>query len=113
MSRNIEPFTMKIADVCERLQTEMNETLPSITVAAPVVISLNVVSDDSVFEGKKNVFFEESITGESTQCGSAILSSHNVLTYGENIENEKITAATYSFETWMVGGFTSYRDGVT
>ena len=110
MSRNIEPFTMKIADVCERLQTEMNETLPSITVAVPVVISFNVVSDDCMFEEKKNGF-EESITGASTQCGSAILSSHNVKTYGQNIENEKITAATQFRD--MVGGFTSYRDGVT
>ena len=60
-------------------------------------------------EGKR--FRGEHHGGIDAECGSAILSSHNVKTYGQNIENEKITAAT-QFRN-MVGGFTSYRDGVT
>ena len=63
-----------------------------------------------VFEEKQKGF-DDSITGASKECGSAALSSHNVGTYGSNIQNEKTTAATQFRD--MVGGFTSYRDGVT
>ena len=60
---------MNIADVCKRLQTEIDETLPSITVAAPTVVtSFKVVSDDYVFEEKKNGF-EESIAGHQRSVG--------------------------------------------
>lgn len=110
MSGNIKPFTMTITNVCERLHTEMNKTITSATGTAAIVISFNVVSDDCVFEEKQKGF-DESITGASKQCGSAALSFHHVGTYGRNIQNEKITAATQFRD--MVGGFTSYRDGVT
>lgn len=93
MPDNIEPFTVTIANnVCERLHTE-NKTITIATGTVPMVISFDVVSDDGVFEEKQKGF-DESIMGASKQCGSAALSSHNVGTYGSNIQNEKITTAT-------------------
>ena len=110
MPDNSEPFTITIANVCERLHTEMNKTITSVAGTAPIVISFDIVSDDGVFEEKQEGF-DDSVTGASKECGSAALSSHNVGTYGSNIQNEKTTAATQFRD--MVGGFTSYRDGVT
>eukprot|EP00903_Cladosiphon_okamuranus_P012579 g11776.t1 len=109
-SEEIVPFTKNNSGVCERMRTEVNEKLSTTTVVPPVVISFNVVSDDCVFEEKQNGF-EESIMGASKQCGDATLLSHNIGTYGQNIENEKISAAKQLRD--MIGGFTSYRDGVT
>ena len=88
----------------------MNKTITSVAGTAPIVISFDIVSDDGVFEEKQEGF-DDSITGASKECGSAALSSDNVGTYGSNIQNEKTTAATQFRD--MVGGFTSYRDGVT
>lgn len=69
-SDNIVPFTTNFAGVCERMQTEVNETLLNTTVVALVVTSFDVVSDDCLFE-KKQYGLEEGIIGAPNQSGSA------------------------------------------